>query len=92
MEQAIYKTHGKADAVVEIVALDQPVLEAGQTRVKILRTPINPSDIAKIGGVYGFQPPLPAAAGIEDIGELAEANSEGPEVGTLVLLAEPPGV
>ncbi|WP_298934685.1 zinc-dependent alcohol dehydrogenase family protein [uncultured Ruegeria sp.] len=91
MKQAIYKTHGKADAVVELVELARPVLEAGQTRVKILCAPINPSDIAQAEGVYGFQPPLPAAAGMEGIGEVIEVNGEGPEVGTLVLLAEPPG-
>ena len=60
MKQAIYKTHGKADAVVELVEVERPVREAGQTRVKILRAPINPSDIAQVEGVYGFQPPLPA--------------------------------
>lgn len=91
MKQAIYQTHGKADSVVELVELEQPVLEPGQTRVKILRAPINPSDIAQIGGVYGFQPPLPASAGMEGIGEVIEVNGEGPEVGTLALLAEPPG-
>ena len=91
MKQAIYKTQGKADAVVELVEVERPVLEAGQTRVKILRAPINPSDIAQVEGVYGFQPPLPAPAGMEGIGEVIEVNGEGPEVGALVLLAEPPG-
>ena len=91
MKQAIYKSHGRADTVVEIVAQDRPTLAPGQTRVKILRAPINPSDIAQIEGVYGFQPPLPAAAGMEGIGEVIEVNGEAPEIGALVLLAEPPG-
>lgn len=91
MKQAIYKSHGKADDVVELVDMASPALVPGQTRVKILRAPINPSDIAQIAGVYGFQPPLPAPAGMEGIGEVIEVNGDGPEIGARVLLAEPPG-
>ncbi|MEM6311299.1 MAG: zinc-dependent alcohol dehydrogenase family protein [Pseudomonadota bacterium] len=91
MRQAIYKTHGNAADVIELVEVDMPDLQPGQTRLKVLRTPINPSDIVQIEGVYGFQPPLPAPAGLEGIGEVVEVNGEGLEPGTLVLLPEPPG-
>ena len=51
MRQAIYKTHGNAADVIELVEVDMPDLQPGQTRLKVLRTPINPSDIVKISVV-----------------------------------------
>ncbi|MEM9238696.1 MAG: zinc-dependent alcohol dehydrogenase family protein [Pseudomonadota bacterium] len=91
MQQAFYNKHGHAPDVIDIRTVDPQPLGEGQTRVKILRSPINPSDIAQIGGVYGLQPPLPAPAGMEGIGEVIEVNGEGHPVGTLVLLSDPPG-
>ncbi|MEM6483199.1 MAG: zinc-dependent alcohol dehydrogenase family protein, partial [Pseudomonadota bacterium] len=91
MQQAFYNQHGHAPDVIEVRHVEKPALAAGQTRVKILRSPINPSDIAQIGGVYGLQPPLPAPAGMEGIGEVIEVSGEGHPVGTLVLLSNPPG-
>ncbi|MEM1160369.1 MAG: zinc-dependent alcohol dehydrogenase family protein [Pseudomonadota bacterium] len=91
MQQAFYARHGDAPDVVEVREIDRQPLAPGETRVKILRSPINPSDIAQIGGVYGLQPPLPAPAGMEGIGEVVEVNGDGHALGTLVLLADPPG-
>jgi len=91
MQQAFYNRHGEASEVIEVRVINPQPLAEGQTRVRILRSPINPSDIAQIGGVYGLQPPLPAPAGMEGIGEVVEVNGEGHEVGTLVLLSDPPG-
>ncbi|MEM7058982.1 MAG: 2-enoyl thioester reductase domain-containing protein [Pseudomonadota bacterium] len=91
MQQAFYSRHGDAAEVIEVRSFDPKPLAAGETRVKILRSPINPSDIAQIEGVYGLQPPLPAPAGMEGIGEVIEVNGDGHEVGTLVLLTNPPG-
>ncbi|MEM9232140.1 MAG: zinc-dependent alcohol dehydrogenase family protein [Pseudomonadota bacterium] len=91
MQQAFYTQHGDASEVIELRTIDAQPLAAGETRVKILRSPINPSDIAQIDGVYGLQPPLPAPAGMEGIGEVVEVNGEGHAIGTLVLLSDPPG-
>ncbi|MEM6986358.1 MAG: zinc-dependent alcohol dehydrogenase family protein [Pseudomonadota bacterium] len=91
MKQAFYEQHGHAPDVVSIREVAAQPLTPGQSRVKILRSPINPSDIAQIAGQYGLQPPLPAPAGMEGIGEIIEVCGEGHPVGTLVLLADPPG-
>lgn len=91
MKKAIYKSHGNAAEVIELAHTAPAPLGPGQTRVKILRAPINPSDIVQIEGAYGIQPALPAAAGLEGIGEVVEVNGEGHAAGTLVLLADPPG-
>ncbi|MEM9605617.1 MAG: zinc-dependent alcohol dehydrogenase family protein [Pseudomonadota bacterium] len=91
MQQAFYDQHGAAAHVVQLRDLNPQPLSEGETRVKILRSPINPSDIAQIEGVYGLQPPLPAPAGMEGIGEVVEVNGAGHPLGTLVLLSDPPG-
>ena len=91
MKKAIYNRHGNAAEVIEIKEAPPEPLRSGQTRVKILRSPINPADVFQIAGQYGEQPPLPASAGMEGIGEVVEVNGSGLPIGTLVLLAEPPG-
>lgn len=91
MKQAIYRTYGKADQVVEVIDLDPRPLEPGETRIKILRTPINPSDIIQIAGNYGSQPDLPAQIGLEGVGEVMEVHGSGLEIGTRVIVPNPPG-
>lgn len=91
MKKAIYHKHGQADQVVELIDLPPQPLEQGQTRVKILRTPINPSDILQIAGGYGSQPALPAEIGLEGVGEVIERCGPGLEIGTLVMVPNPPG-
>ncbi|WP_342076029.1 zinc-dependent alcohol dehydrogenase family protein [Yoonia sp. SS1-5] len=91
MKQAIYRTHGKADQVVELIELDPQPLERGQTRLKILRAPINPSDILQIAGNYGSQPALPAQIGLEGVGEVMEVHGPGLGIGTRVIVPNPPG-
>lgn len=91
MKKAIYNRHGNAAEVIKIKDSPPQPLRPGQTRVKILRSPINPADVFQIAGQYGEQPPLPASAGMEGIGEVVEVNGSGLPIGTLVLLAEPPG-
>ena len=91
MKQAIYATHGRPTDVIELQDYVPQALKPGQTRVKILRSPINPADIAQIEGVYAVQPSLPAPAGMEGVGEVLEVNGNGHPPGTLVLLGDPPG-
>ncbi|MEL6691888.1 MAG: zinc-dependent alcohol dehydrogenase family protein [Pseudomonadota bacterium] len=76
---------------MKLEEVELPPLEAGQARIEVLRAPINPSDIAQIEGTYGFQPPLPAAAGMEGIGRVIEINGDQSLVGSLTLLPEIPG-
>ncbi|MEM9220807.1 MAG: zinc-dependent alcohol dehydrogenase family protein [Pseudomonadota bacterium] len=91
LKQAIYRTHGTPADVIEVVERETQPLQVGQTRVKILRTPINPSDMFQVAGQYGIQPPLPAVGGMEGVGEVVEVSGDGLPVGSKVLLADPPG-
>src|SRR5947209_19463655 len=51
-----------------------PEPKSGEVRVRMLASPINPSDVLTVRGQYGKQPPLPATPGFEGVG-VVEAGS-----------------
>src|SRR5262245_6236565 len=55
----------------------RPVPEAGpnQVLVKIAATPINPSDLAFLEGLYGFKKPTPVCRGFEGAGIVVSVGS-----------------
>ena len=64
-------------------------LNAGQVRVKVLATPIHPSNLLQIAGHYGVPPTLPAIPGAEGIGLVVGVSPDvtGLQVGQRVMLA-----
>ncbi|KAI3991392.1 hypothetical protein MKX01_006691, partial [Papaver californicum] len=57
--------------------IDLPPVEIKENDVcvKMLASPINPSDINRIQGVYPVRPPLPAIGGYEGVGEVHDFGS-----------------
>jgi NADPH:quinone reductase-like Zn-dependent oxidoreductase len=51
-----------------------PAPQRGQVRVRMLLSPVNPSDVLTIQGRYGRQPPLPATPGFEGVGVVEEGR------------------
>lgn len=51
-----------------------PVPGRGQVRVRMLASPINPSDLMFVKGVYGKQPKLPQIPGFEGVGVVEESG------------------
>lgn len=92
VKQVVYSEFGDPTKVLSLEDVAREVLEPGQARANVLRSPINPSDLIQVSGNYGVRPPLPAIAGNEGIGRVTEVNGEarGLSVGQLVLL--PAGV
>ncbi|MBE7384585.1 MAG: zinc-dependent alcohol dehydrogenase family protein [Leptolyngbya sp. SIO1E4] len=86
MKQVLYRNFGNPTEVLEVVESDASMLAEGQARIKVLRAPINPSDVAQIAGQYGVKPELPAIAGLEGLGRVVEVNGGGINEGQLVLL------
>lgn len=84
MKRVIYETFGNPAEVLKLVDMPAPGLAAGELRVEVLRSPINPSDLIQIAGQYGVKPQLPAVAGNEGLGRVLEGD--GLPSGTLVLL------
>jgi mitochondrial enoyl-[acyl-carrier protein] reductase / trans-2-enoyl-CoA reductase len=93
VKKALYSQFGDPALVLALEDAKPAVLAADQVRIKILRSPINPSDLLRISGGYHLHPPLPAIAGNEGIGRVAERGSgvAGLKVGQLVLLPGGPG-
>ena len=74
--------------VIEAIEFQLPAPAAGQALIKVLASPINPSDVLTLTGEYGILPPLPAIGGNEGVGRI-EALGEGVshlQVGQTVLL------
>ena len=65
---------GKPESIaVAEVPVPQP--GSGEVLVRIFASPINPSDLMFIRGLYGFKKPLPAIPGFEGSGTVVEAGA-----------------
>jgi len=80
---------GNPSLVLKVMDAPSRPLAAGEARVKVLATPIHPSNLLQIAGQYGTPPTLPAIPGAEGIGRIAEIASDvtGLKVGQRVMLA-----
>ena len=80
---------GDPARVLKVMDAPSRPLAAGQARVKVLATPIHPSNLLQIAGQYGTLPTLPAIPGAEGIGRVAEIAPDvaGLKVGQRVMLA-----
>lgn len=80
---------GDPAEVLEVKVATPRSLQSGEVRVKVLASPIHPSNLLQISGNYGTDPVLPSTPGSEGVGRIVEASSEVTHlsVGQLVLLA-----
>ncbi len=65
---------GNPAEVLEVQQVPAPVCGPGQVRVRMLASPINPSDLFLVRGQYGYQPPLPCTPGFEGVGIVEEGR------------------
>ena len=87
MKAIIFRKTGEPKSVLELVELPTPPLAAGEALVRVLLSPIHPSDLHMVRGRYGYQPELPASPGIEAVGvvEAVGPGVQAPTVGTRVV-------
>ncbi|KAJ0560294.1 putative trans-2-enoyl-CoA reductase (NADPH) [Helianthus annuus] len=87
----VYDNHGPPDTVTKIIELPPVEIKANDVCVKMLASPINPSDINRIEGVYPVRPPLPAVGGYEGVGEVHSVGEavQGLSPGDLVMASPP---
>ncbi len=88
MKRLTYNQFGDPTQVLQLTETDAPQLKPGEARIKVLRAPINPSDVVQIAGHYGTVPNLPAGAGNEGLGEIVEINGDGLAIGQKVMLPD----
>ncbi len=77
MKRVVFDQPGLASEVLRIeedVPAPQPA--RGEVLVRMLASPINPSDLMYIAGKYGLKPALPATPGFEGVG-IVEATGGG---------------
>lgn len=59
---------------LSVAELPMPQPGAGQVLVKVAASPINPSDVMFLRGMYGFKKPLPATPGFEGSGTVVSTG------------------
>ncbi len=74
MKAVVCEKWGDPAEVLQVRDVPTPEPGRGQVRVRMLVSPINPSDLLMVRGAYGRQPPLPATPGFEGVG-VVEAGS-----------------
>ncbi len=70
-----FSQFGEPATVLSVQQRPEPELQPGQVRVRLLASPVNPSDLMTIRGIYGKRPALPAVPGYEGVGIVEEARA-----------------
>ena len=76
MKTVQFERFGPPEDVLQVREAPVPVPGHGQVRVRMLASPINPSDLLYVRGGYGKQPQLPTSSGFEGVG-IVEASGGG---------------
>ncbi len=77
MKAAVFDRHGSPSDVLTVRDVPTPTPGRGEVLVRILASPVNPSDLMYVQGNYGLKPPaFPATPGFEAVG-VVEASGGG---------------
>ncbi len=68
MKAAVFDRFGVPEEVLQVRDVPQPEPGRGQVRLRMLASPVNPSDLLVVRGEYGKLPTLPATPGFEGVG------------------------
>src|SRR5262249_3435837 len=90
MKALLYRETGEPSGVLKLAEIPTPPLAPGEALVRVLLSPIHPSDLHMVRGRYGYQPELPASPGIEGVGtgEAVGPSVQDPIVGTRVIFVD----
>src|SRR5262249_54123387 len=69
-----FQRFGDPKEVLELQDVPMPEPGPGQVRVRMLASPVNPSDLLVVRGEYGRRPTLPATPGFEGVGVVEAAG------------------
>lgn len=76
MQAVVFEQFGEPAEVLGVRDVPAPEPQAGEVLVRMLATPVNPSDLMTVRGVYPRMPRLPATPGYEGVG-FVEATGGG---------------
>jgi NADPH2:quinone reductase len=74
MKAVVCERWGEPGEVLGVREVPEPTPGAGEVLVRMIASPVNPSDLMMVRGVYGKLPPLPATPGFEGAGVVEEGN------------------
>ena len=74
MKAVQFESFGEPAEVLRVVDLPTPEPGPNEVRVKMIASPINPSDLLTVRGKYGVTPTLPFVPGYEGVGVVDRAG------------------
>lgn len=69
-----FEKFGEPAEVLTAQDVSAPEVKAGEVRARMLASPVNPSDLMTVRGIYGQLPQLPATPGFEGVGIVEESG------------------
>ncbi|OWK46807.1 zinc-dependent alcohol dehydrogenase family protein [Fimbriiglobus ruber] len=76
MKAVVFDQPGPPEDVLHVRDVPQPAPGRGEVLVRMIASPINPSDLMYVHGNYGLKPKCPATPGFEGVG-VVEASGGG---------------
>lgn len=76
MKAVVFDRHGPPSEVLQLREVPPPVPSRGEVLVRMIASPINPSDLLYVEGRYGLKARLPATPGFEGVG-VVESSGGG---------------
>jgi NADPH:quinone reductase-like Zn-dependent oxidoreductase len=74
MKAAVFEKFGDPSQVLQVRDVPDPHPGPGEVRVRMILSPLNPSDLMVAEGRYGVLPTLPATPGFEGVGVVDEVG------------------
>src|SRR4051794_15299936 len=74
MKAAVFESFGNPPEVLHVREVPDPHPGPGEIRVRMIASPINPSDLLVVRGRYGVLPTPPATPGFEGVGIVEKAG------------------
>jgi NADPH:quinone reductase-like Zn-dependent oxidoreductase len=74
MKAILFRQFGEPQQVLRLEDAPAPEPGPGQVLVRMIASPINPSDLLYVRGQYGRRPELPSSAGFEGVGRVEAAG------------------
>jgi NADPH2:quinone reductase len=75
MKAIVFEQFGEPADVLRVRDVPVPVPGPGEVRVRMIASPVNPSELMVVRGRYGVLPGLPATPGFEGVGVVDQVGS-----------------